>query len=420
MALKDYLQRIAPHFQAGGRHARWRSLYEALASFAYTPGQVTSGLTHVRDQVSLKRIMIFVWLAALPAALAGMVNVGYQANSAIALVGLDPPAGWRGEIIAWLLAGHDPASGWDNLVYGAAYFVPIYVVTFVVGGFWEVLFAQLRGKEVNEGFFVTSILFALTLPPTIPLWQVALGISFGVVIGKEVFGGTGRNIVNPALAGRAFLYFAYPAEISGDAVWTALDGYSGATPLAIAAGATADAWSGASPLREIIVGGVGAVEAAGVTWWDALLGLRQGSIGETSILAILIGAAFLLYTRIASWRIMVGVLGGMVALAGLFNLVGSDSNPMFGLPPHWHFVLGGFAFGMVFMATDPVTAPMTEQGQWIFGLLIGAMTVLIRVINPGFPEGIMLAILFCNLFAPLIDHFVIQAHTRRRRARHEA
>src|SRR5690554_2559500 len=286
------------------------------------------------------------------------------------------------------------------MFYGACFFIPVYAVTFIVGGFWEVLFASVRGHEVNEGFFVTSVLFALTLPPSIPLWQVAIGISFGVVITKEVFGGTGKNFLNPALAGRAFLFFAYPADISGDAVWTAVDGFSGATALSVVA-----------------TSGMAGVAEQGVSWMDAFIGTTTGSIGETSTLAIFIGGAVLLLTRIAAWRIVAGVMIGMVALSTLFNFIGSDTNPMFSMPWYWHMVTGGFAFGMIFMATDPVSASMTNTGKWVFGILIGVMMVLIRVVNPAFPEGMMLAILFANLCAPLIDHFVVKANIKRRLAR---
>jgi Na+-transporting NADH:ubiquinone oxidoreductase subunit B len=273
-------------------------------------------------------------------------------------------------------------------------------VTFAVGIFWEILFAAVRNHEVNEGFFVTSLLYALILPATIPLWQVALGITFGVVIAKEVFGGTGKNFLNPALAGRAFLFFAYPAQMSGDTVWTAVDGFSGATALSLGA-----------------AGGVSAITGADITWMNAFLGDIQGSIGATSTLACLLGGAFLVYTRVASWRIIAGVFVGMVATSVLFNAVGSETNSMVAMPWYWHLVLGGFAFGMVFMATDPVTACMTDAGRWVFGMLIGFMTVLIRVANPGFPEGIMLAILFANLFAPLIDYVVVRINVRRRAKR---
>ena len=331
----------------------------------------------------------------------GMWNIGMQANEAIAAGTGAPIEGWR-EFLIMLLggAGHNPASWWDNFAFGAAYYLPVYAVTFIVGGFWEVLFATIRRHEVNEGFFVTSVLFSLTLPPTIPLWQVALGISFGVVIGKEIFGGTGKNFLNPALTGRAFLFFAYPANMSGNAVWTAADGFTGATPLGLAAES-----------------GIQGIMDAGISWMDAFLGMIPGSMGEVSTLALIIGGGVLLVMKIASWRIVAGVMIGMVASSLLLNLAGSETNPMFAMPWYWHLVVGGFAFGMFFMATDPVSASMTNKGKWFFGALIGCMVIMIRVINPAFPEGMMLAILFANLFAPLIDHFVVQANVKRRIAR---
>jgi Na+-transporting NADH:ubiquinone oxidoreductase subunit B len=279
------------------------------------------------------------------------------------------------------------------------FFLPIYAVTFIVGGFWEVLFAAVRKHEVNEGFFVSSILFALIMPATIPLWQVALGITFGIVIAKEVFGGTGKNFLNPALAGRAFLFFAYPGQISGDTVWTAVDGFSGATALSQAA--------------------TGQIVDYGFTeqWWNAFWGYIPGSVGEVSTFMILLGGAYILYKGIASWRIVVGVMAGMILTSLLFNNIGSDTNAMFAMPWHWHLVVGGFAFGMMFMATDPVSASFTNTGKYYFGALIGVMVVLIRVVNPAFPEGMMLAILFANLFAPLFDYFVVQSNIKRRLAR---
>ncbi|MGE3296789.1 MAG: NADH:ubiquinone reductase (Na(+)-transporting) subunit B [Porticoccaceae bacterium] len=396
MALRKLLECLAPHFHPGGKYAKYYALYEAVDTILYSPAAVTRTGSHVRDGIDLKRVMITVWLAAFPAMFYGMYNLGFQANTALA-AGAEL-AGWRAVLIG-VFAGHDPGSIWDCLWYGAVYFVPIYLVTFVVGGFWEVVFATVRGHEINEGFFVTSILFALICPPSVPLWMVALGISFGVVIGKEIFGGTGKNFLNPALTGRAFLFFAYPAAMSGDAVWTAVDGFTGATALAVAA---AD--------------GMAAVQAQ-MSWMDAFIGREQGSVGEVSTLAIFIGGALLLATRIASWRIVLGVMAGMVALSALFNSVGSDTNPMFAMPWYWHLVLGGFAFGMIFMATDPVSAAMTDTGKFWFGVLIGVMAVLIRVVNPAFPEGMMLAILFANIFASLIDHLVVQANIRRRLAR---
>ncbi|MEE4204099.1 MAG: NADH:ubiquinone reductase (Na(+)-transporting) subunit B [Halieaceae bacterium] len=397
MGLRKMLDGMEPHFKPGGRYESWYALYEAVDTIFYSPAHVTRSSAHVRDGVDLKRIMITVWFATFPAMFYGMYNLGFQANDVMAASGgaLD---GWRGAVIS-AIGGYSPTSVWDCMLYGALHFLPLYAVTFLVGGFWEVLFAMKRGHEVNEGFFVTSILFALTLPPDLPLWQAAIGISFGVVIGKEVFGGTGKNFLNPALTGRAFLYFAYPADLSGDAVWTAVDGYSGATPLGMVA---AD--------------GMGALTSA-YSWWDAFVGAIPGSIGETSTLAVMIGGAVLLLTGIASWRIVGGVFLGMFLFSTLLNTVGSDTNPAFAMPWYWHMVVGSFAFGAFFMATDPVSAAMTNGGRWAYGILIGVMCVLIRVVNPAFPEGMMLAILFANLFAPLFDHFVVQSNIKRRLAR---
>ncbi len=391
---RQFLDKIHPYFAHGGRLEKLYPIYEMVDTFLYSPPDVTAGGVHVRDAVDLKRVMTYVWIAALPCLLMALFNTGYQANSAMESMGIASAPGWRGAIMD--VFGYNPVNPISVVMHGALYFFPIYIVTLVAGGIWEVLFAVVRKHDVNEGFFVSSILFALTLPPNTPLWQVAIGISFGVVIGKEIFGGTGKNFLNPALTGRAFLYFAYPASMSGDAVWTAVDGFSGATALGLGA-----------------MGGVDAITASIRTppiW--------KWALGETSTLACLIGAAFLIYTRIASWRIMAGVLVGMVATSTLFNIVGSDSNAMFAMPWYWHLTLGGFAFGTVYMATDPVSAAHTNAGRWVFGALIGFMTVLIRVVNPAFPEGIMLAILFANIFAPLIDYAVIKANITRRVRRH--
>jgi Na+-transporting NADH:ubiquinone oxidoreductase subunit B len=409
MGLRRVLDDVAPHFEKGGRYEKFFPLFEAVDTIFYAPSKVTVSEPHVRDGIDLKRIMITVWLAAFPAMFYGMYNLGYQSNYAIANNAMiDGASGWHGWLIE-LLAGYDPNSLWDCFVHGAVFFVPIYLVVFVVGGFWEVLFAIIRKHEINEGFFVTSILFALILPPAIPLWQAALGISFGIVIGKEVFGGTGKNFLNPALTGRAFLFFAYAPQISGDSVWTAVANINGP-----------DGFSGPTALSQIATEGLPAIAAATgneLTWTAAFVGQMQGSIGETSTLAILIGGAVLLLTRIASWRIIVGMFLGMVVFSLFLNLLGSETNPMIVLPWYWHFVLGGFAFGMIFMATDPVSASMTDIGKWIYGILIGVLTIVIRVLNPAYPEGVMLAILFANLFAPMIDYFVVKANVARRRAR---
>jgi Na+-transporting NADH:ubiquinone oxidoreductase subunit B len=395
--MRKFLDKLEPNFKKGGKWEGWYALYEAIDTGLFKPSDVTKNSSHVRDNIDLKRVMITVWLCTFPTMFFGMWNIGFQANNIMADMGMESQEGLRAVFIG-LLAGYDANSIWDNMVHGAAYFIPIYATTFIVGGFWEVLFASVRGHEVNEGFFVTSVLFALCCPPDLPLWMVAVGISFGIVIGKEIFGGTGKNFLNPALTGRAFLYFAYPAYMSGDMVWTAVDGYTGATMLSIAA---AD--------------GVNAL-AQTATWMDSFIGTIHGSIGETSTLAILLGAVVLVSMKIASWRIIGGVLVGSAAVSLLFNSIES-TNPMFALPFYWHWVIGGFAFGAVFMATDPVSASMTNTGKYIYGILIGVMVILIRVVNPAFPEGMMLAILFANLFAPLIDHYVVESNIKRRLAR---
>ncbi|MDD2865260.1 MAG: NADH:ubiquinone reductase (Na(+)-transporting) subunit B [Methylococcales bacterium] len=398
MSAREFLDSLEPHFVKGGKLERYYGLYEMVDTVIYTPADVTRGKTHVRDGNDLKRTMTFVVIATFFCIMMAMYNTGYQANLAMEALGKTSIDNWRS--IPMMIFGYNTMNPLSNFAHGALYFLPIYIVTLAVGGVWEVLFATVRGHEVNEGFLVSSMLYTLIMPPDMPLWQVALGISFGIVIGKEVFGGTGKNFLNPALTGRAFLYFAYPASISGDSVWTAVDGYTAATPLGLAAD-----------------GGLSAVTEH-YSWFQTFIGFEPGCLGETSVLAIMIGAAFLLYTRVASYRVMGGVFAGMVATSLLFNVIGSDTNHMFALPWYWHLTVGGFAFGMVYMATDPVTAAMTDTGRWVFGGLVGAMTVLIRVVNPAFPEGIMLAILFSNMFAPTIDYFVIQANIRRRMKRH--
>ncbi|SDI58373.1 Na+-transporting NADH:ubiquinone oxidoreductase subunit B [Ferrimonas sediminum] len=406
MGLKNFIEQIEPQFEKGGKYEKWYALYEAAATILYTPGHTTKGGTHVRDNIDLKRIMITVWLCTFPAMFFGMYNVGLQAQLAMA-EGFSLPAMWQVGLFEMLGGQLNATTGIGGLMlYGACFFLPIYLTTFAVGGFWEVVFASVRKHEINEGFFVTSVLYALILPATIPLWQVALGITFGVVVAKELFGGTGRNFMNPALAGRAFLFFAYPLNMSGDSIWRAVDGYTGATYLSQAA-------SGAKSFADY-----GWFDAFGdAAWWDSFYGFIGGSVGETSTLALALGGLVIIYARIASWRIVMGTMVGMIAMSSLFNLIGSDSNPMFNVPWTWHLVLGGFAFGMFFMATDPVSASFTERGKWAYGILIGVMVVLIRVVNPAFPEGMMLAILFANLWAPLFDHFVVQSNIKRRLAR---
>ncbi|GAA5506758.1 NADH:ubiquinone reductase (Na(+)-transporting) subunit B [Novipirellula caenicola] len=430
-ALRDALDKVHPLFAKGGALEIAYPVYEALDTFLYTPGEVAKGQTHVRDAIDLKRMMITVVMALVPVTLFGMWNVGYQANTAIeamAAAGIDHSGDWHYTIHHAIGFENDSSNHADNFVLGAIFFLPIYIVCMFVGGHIEMVFSVLRGHEINEGFLVTGLLFPLTLPPTIPLWQVALGIAFGVIVAKEVFGGTGRNFLNIALTSRAFLYFAYAGEISGDKVWTAVDGFSGATALGQMANANAAPNAEAAAEAGVAISNpaiaslshiqYGWNEEGAITWMDAFLGTIQGCIGETSTLLCIVGAAILIAAGIGSWRIMLSVVLGVIATSSLLNGVATQTNAMMAVPFYWHLVVGGLAFGLVFMATDPVSASMTQKGKWIYGGLIGFMTVLIRVINPAFPEGIMLAILFGNVFAPLIDYFVVQANVRRRLARY--
>ncbi|MEE9532493.1 MAG: NADH:ubiquinone reductase (Na(+)-transporting) subunit B [Syntrophobacteria bacterium] len=398
--LLQFLDKIRPAFEEGGKLERFYPLFEATDTFLYTTDEVTTVEPHVRDSMDLKRIMMIVVYALTPCMFMAMWNTGYQANTAMQAMNIAATPGWRGAVLT-ALVGYDPASFSANIIHGALYFIPVYIVSMMVGGMWEVLFGIVRKEDVNEGFLVTGLIFPLTLPPTIPLWQVALGISFAVVVAKELFGGTGRNFVNPALAGRAFLYFAYPAQNSGDAVWVVVDGISGATPLTALA------------TTNVSVG----MEAVNVSWSQAFLGTMPGSLGETSALACLIGAFIIVYTGVGSWRTMVSMLIGGMGFSSLLWLIGSNTNPMFLMPPWWHLVVGGFAFGLVFCITDPVSAALTETGKWFYGGLAGILTILVRVINPAYPEGVMMAILLTNVFAPLIDFFVLQANIKRRKIR---
>jgi Na+-transporting NADH:ubiquinone oxidoreductase subunit B len=403
--LRRILDKQAHLFHKGGRLERFYPLYEAADTFLYTPGTVTPGSSHVRDSLDMKRLMSIVVVALVGTIFMAMYNTGLQAHLAIE-AGALPLDNWRTGVMQWLGLPFASADFAACFIHGALYFLPVLVVTYAVGGAWEGLFAQVRRHEINEGFLVTGMLIPLTLPPTIPLWQVALGTSFGVVIGKEIFGGTGMNILNPALTARAFLFFAYPAEISGD-VWLA------AGPAAN--GAAVDGFSGATAMAALSSEGMASL--AGTNWWDAFYGFMPGSMGETSTLACLLGAVLLIVTGVGSWRIMAGVVIGTIAMASLFNAIGSTTNPYFHVPFWWHMVLGGWAFGTVYMATDPVTASQSNAGRWIYGLLVGALTVTIRVVNPAYPEGMMLAILFLNVFAPTIDYFVVRANILRRQRR---
>lgn len=424
--LKKLLHRIEPWFKPGGSLESMYPLYEAGETFLYTPANVAEGKTHVRDALDTKRMMSIVIVALIPCIFMAMYNTGYQASRVIQATTDSSTVmpGWRYSLMDALGVHYREAGDFyanfshpllllRHVVHGALFFVPVYLVTVIFGGLAEAIFSVIRKHEINEGFLVTSMLFPLTLPPNIPLWQVALGIIFGVVFGKEVFGGTGRNFLNPALTGRAFLYFAYAKEMSGDGVWTAVDGFTGATAL----GELKVAPPGAN-VSEVIANLHGRyngvdVAAGGASWWDAFFGNMHGSMGETSVLACLIGAAVLIFTRVGSWQIMAGMTLGMMGLSAIFCWIPTEL-PVFDISPMWHLVLGGFAFGTVFMATDPVSAANTSLGKWIYGGVIGVVTIVVRCMNTGFAEGVMLAILFGNTVAPLIDYFVIQANVKRR------
>ncbi len=399
--LRDLHDKAEPLFEKGGPLEKFYPLWEAHDTAMFTPGKVTRTAPHVRDGIDLKRMMITVVLALLPCILFGIYNTGYQAQYAIAhgAAPLDDLAMALYQGIGFGFDHHNPIY---CMIFGAFYFVPVLAAVFLVGAIVEVGGAIVRGHEVNEGFLVTGMLLPLIVPATIPLWQVMLGMAFGLIFAKEVFGGTGMNFLNPALTARAFLFFAYPAFISGETPWIAadlqgIDSFSGATLLAQAA---------ATP---------GALESASFS--DAFFGFVSGSMGETSALCCLLGLALLLYTRVAAWQTILGIVAGTVLLSSLFGAIGSETNPMFAVPFWWHMVLGGWAFGTVFMATDPVSSAFTPQGKFWYGPGIGAMVVLIRVVNPAYPEGMMLAILFMNMFAPLLDHFVVRANINRRLAR---
>ncbi|MCH7598345.1 MAG: NADH:ubiquinone reductase (Na(+)-transporting) subunit B [Myxococcales bacterium] len=402
--LRDISDQIAPIFEKGGRLEKFYPAWEMIDSGNFTPGEVTKTSSHVRDGIDLKRLMITVVIALVPCAGMAMYNTGYQTLLATAHGGL-PLDDWR--MVVWAATGltSDFNSPLSCIVLGSLFYLPVYATVMATGGAVEVTGAIVRGHEVNEGFLVTGMLLPLTLPATIPLWMVALGMAFGLIFGKEVFGGTGMNFLNPALVARAFLFFAYPADMSGESPWIAanlsgVDSYTGATLLAQAAETSS--------------------ALANYDWWDAFYGYIPGSMGETSTVACLMGCALLLWTKVGSGKTMAGVVIGTIAMSLTLNLVGSDSNPLFAVPWYWHMVLGGWALGAVFMATDPVSSAFTNSGKFYYGLMIGILCILIRVINPAYPEGMMLAILFMNMFAPLIDHFVVQGNIKRRQARSAA
>ncbi len=369
--LRRFFDKIKPNFSKGGKFEKLHSTFDAFETFIFVPNTVTKKGSHIRDSIDMKRTMIMVVVALIPVIIFGLWNIGFQHYRS------------HGEV----------SDIWQNLGYGALKFVPIMVVSYIVGLGIEFYFAQIRNHEVNEGVVVSGMLIPLVMPPDVPLWMVAVSTAFAILIGKEVFGGTGMNVLNPALTARAFLFFAYPGHISGDTVWIAekADAFSGATPLALGAAGKIDQIPSLS---------------------DMFFGFIPGSIGETSTLLILIGGIFLMVIGVASWRIIFSTIIGALVMGYILNLTGTSDFTQ--LPPYYHLVMGGFAFGTIFMATDPVTAAQTNKGKYIYGGLIGVMIVLIRVVNPAYPEGAMLAILLMNVFAPLIDYYVVKGNINRR------
>lgn len=386
--LKKVLDKYRENFEEGGKLERLYPIYEATDTILFSTNEVTETGPHIRDSIDTKRVMILVVISLLPLYFFGATNIGFQNSIAIGL----------------------ERSNWENFWFGFSKILPIIIATFTAGAFWELLFAVVRKHPLSEGFLVTCALIPLTMPAGIPLWQIVVATTFGIVIGKEIFGGVGMNIFNPALMARVFIFFTYPTKISGDKVWVlGPDGYSGATALSIPASElNQDAFT--------LLNNFGQFD---YSWWNMFWGWIPGSIGETNKFLIIIGALFLAYIKIVNWRVMFGAVLGLVGTALLTNLVAPfSSNSMFTIPPHYHLVMGSFLFGTAFMATEPVTGCHTNQGRWIYGILFGSLTVIIRSINPAYPEGVMLSILFVNAFAALIDWFVIQANIKRRQARY--
>ncbi len=388
-ALRNILDNVKPQFEHGGKYEKWLPIFESFETFLYVLSNTTKRGVHVKDSTDLKRTMIIVVFAMVPALLFGSFNIGYQHS----------------------LAMGAEAGVMENFWYGFIRILPLLIVSYGVGLGIEFVFCYIKGHEIHEGFLVSGMLIPLIVPIDIPIWMVAVATAFAVIFAKEAFGGTGMNVFNVALVTRAFLFFAYPSKMSGDEVWVRAltkgapnpDGFTGATILGQAASGTS---------HTAFVDGVGNHMSA----MDMFLGFMPGSIGETSTLAILIGAALLIITGIASWKIMASIFAGGLLTGLLFNAVGAG-NPFMEMPAYYHLIIGGFAFGAVFMATDPVTAARTERGKWIYGFIIGVLAVLFRVVNPAYPEGMMLAILIMNTFAPLIDHYVVQAHISKRMKR---
>ena len=402
--MRTVLDRLRPKFEGDGYRSPYRGLFQLLDGFLYSSPAVTSSAPYVRDAVNVQRLLNNVVVATLPCWIIGMWNLGQQTNFAMQQIALAAAPGWRGDFLAWLGVGYDPFNVGACFVHGLLYFLPVFAVALVTGAFWETVFAHQRRRPADDGLLSIAWLFTLIMPATAPLYQVALGMTFGVVVGKGIFGGSGRYLVNPAILGLAFVMFSYSSLIFGEGAWIPVPGFDEPTTI------------------ELVVeeGGVPALLSVGYTWWALFIGNQPGPMGISSILGCLLGAAYLIITGSASWRIMLGSLLGMIGTVLLFNTLGPADAPMFAVPWTWHFVIGGWAFGTVFLATDPVAAAATNPGRWAFGLTVGALTIVVRVTNPSYYEGVIFAILLASIFAPLFDFVVIERNIKRRRRRLEA
>jgi Na+-transporting NADH:ubiquinone oxidoreductase subunit B len=396
--MRSLVDRLRPRFAANGKHAAYRGLFQLFDRFLYSSTHTTIGAPHVRDAISVQRMMGNFVIASIPLWLIGLWNLGEQTHFAMAQIGMTEASGWQGVVMASLGLNHSPQDVVACFIHGLLYFVPIFLTALLTGAFWESLFAQQRGRSVDEGLFAIAWLFALVMPATIPLYAVALGMSFAIIIGKAVYGGMGRYIVNPVVLGFAFLMFSFPDLFFSGSTWIPVPGYVEPTTIELA----------------VEEGGVGALQAVDYRWWDLFIGNQPGPIGVTSILGCLLGAVFLIATGTASWRVMLGSVIGMVGAVWLLGTLGPDDNPMFHIPWHWHFVIGGWAFATVFLATDPVAGAITNPGRWGFGILVGALTIIVRVTNPSLFQGTVFAILLASIFSPLFDYFVVGRNIKRR------
>ncbi|MGI9294535.1 MAG: RnfABCDGE type electron transport complex subunit D [Pseudomonadales bacterium] len=399
--MRKLFDRLRPRFEEHGKHAAYRGLFQLLDRFLYSSPNATIGAPHVRDANNVQRLMNYFVIASIPCWLIGLWNLGEQTNFAMAQIGMTEAPGWRGTIMAAFGLGYNPQNVVACFFHGFLYFLPIFLVALLTGAFWESIFAQLRRRPVDEGLLAMAWLFALIMPATVPMYAVVLGMSFGIVVGKGIYGGMGRYLFSPVVLGFAFILFSFSDLFFGQGTWIPVPGYDEPTTVKLA----------------IDEGGIAALQAVDYHWWQLFIGNQPGPIGITSILGCLLGAVFLIFSGMVSWRIMAGSLIGMIATVLLLNVLGPEDNPMFHVPWYWHFVIGGWAFATVFVATDPVAAATTNPGRWGFGILVGTLTIIVRVTNPSLFQGAVFAILLASVFSPLFDYFVMERNIKRRAQR---